>query len=131
MQNFLKPNFALLIFCLIGMFIINGCGPSKEASLKLTDHYELPFMVNSGYESAYEKAIELARRKIGYEVGSEIDHGAQKGLVKCNIKWPFWDGVVFAIEIYGKEENKSFVVIYYWIGTWDRIAHDFKKAMME
>jgi len=115
----------------MGLFIINGCGPSKEASLKLTDYYELPFMVNYGYESAYKKAIELARKKIGYEVSGEIDHEAQKGLVRVNIKWPFWDGVVFAIEINGKEKNKSFVVIDYWIGTWDRIAHDFKNAMME
>jgi hypothetical protein len=120
----------ILFYCLIGLFGINGCGPSKAAELKLTGYYELPFWINSGYESAYNKALEIAQKKYKYsEINNEIFHDIKKGVIKINFLEVY--GVLLAVEIYGKEENRSFVVIDYWIGSWGGIARDFMTAMLE
>jgi hypothetical protein len=127
---YIMRNFTILIFCLIGFIIINGCGPSKAAELKLTGYHELTFWINSEYESTYNKALEIAQKQYKHsEINKEIYHDIKKGVIKINFLNVY--GVLLAIEIYGKEENRSFVVIYYWIDSWGKIAFDFMTAMLE
>ncbi len=86
--------------------------------------------MNVGYELAYNKALEVARKKFQYSgINNEIFHDIKKGVIKIDFLNVY--GVLLAIEIYGKEEDRSYVVIYYWAGSWGGIAGNFMAAMLE